>query len=385
MSRVLFWCDAFWPLIGGVEVLAARLVVALAERGHELVVVADQQANLAPREDFQGIPVHRAPFLEVLANRRMDQWVATRERVTAIKRELAADVVWVYHVNLDVMFHLMTASAHRAPTLCTVHGAFADGTLGPDTAYGRVLRAADWVTACSSHTLRETRALVPEIGPRSSVIRNGLAMPSLAPAPLSTEPPRLLCVGRIGTVDEKGFDVAIAAMPAVLARFPGARLAIAGDGLARPALEQLARETGVSEHVDFLGWIHPDRVLARMNESTIVLMPSRVPEGFGLVALQAAQMARPVVASGVGGVAEVVVHGETGLLVEPGDATALAGAIVSLLADPERAARFGRAGRRRAESELGWDQHVDAYDALLHDLTPRTRSAVLGGVAGSLA
>jgi glycogen(starch) synthase len=385
MSRVLFWCDAFWPLIGGVEVLAARVVVALAERGHELVVIADQQANLAPREEFHGIPVHRAPFLEVLAGRRMDQLIATRERVASIKREHGADATWVYHINLDVMFHLMTPSALPAPTLCTVHGAFADGTLGPDTAYGRVLRDAEWVTACSAHALAETRRIIPEITPRSSVIRNGLAMPALAPMPLRTDPPRLLCVGRIGTVDEKGFDVAIAAMPAVLERFPSARLAIAGDGRARPALEQMARELGVEGHVDFLGWIHPDRVLGLMNESAIVLMPSRVPEGFGLVALQAAQMERPVVASGVGGVAEVVVHGETGLLVEPGDEGALAGAIVSILADPARAKRFGRAGRRRAESELGWDRHVDAYDELLRDVTRRTRPVVRSGSVGSPA
>ena len=368
MSRVLFWCDAFWPLIGGVEVLAARVVVALAERGHEFVVVADQQANLDARSDFHGIPVHRAPFLEVLANRRMDDWVAARERVAAIKRDFAADVMWVYHINLDVMFHLMTARVHPAPTLCTVHGAFFDGTLTPDTAYGRVLRSADWVTACSAHALAETRRLVPEIAARSSVIRNGLEMPTLAPTPVTANPPRLLCVGRIGTVDEKGFDVAIAAMPAVLERFPSARLAIAGDGLARPALEQLTREFGVAEHIDFLGWVHPDRVLALIDETTVVLMPSRVPEGFGLVALQAAQMGRPVVASAVGGVTEVVVHDETGLLVEPGDPDALAGAIVTLLADPARAVRLGAAGRRRAETDLGWDQHVDAYDALLRDV-----------------
>ena len=375
MTRVLLWCDAFWPLIGGVEVLAARVVVALAERGHEFLVVADQQANLDARSHFHGIPVHRAPFLEVLAGRRMDAWMATRERVAAIKREFRADVVWVYHVNLDVMFHLMTAGAHPAPTLCTVHGAFTEGTVAPDTAYGRVLRAADWVTACSAHALGDTRRQVPEITPRSSVIRNGLAMPALAPAPLAMEPPRLLCVGRIGTIDEKGFDVAIAAMPAVLERFPSARLAIAGDGPARPALERLARDLAVVDHIAFLGWIHPDRVLELMNESTIVLMPSRVAEGFGLVALQAAHMARPVVASGVGGVAEVVVHGETGVLVEPNDADALADAIVALLADPDRAARLGRAGRRRAETDLGWERHVDAYDALLRRIVERAQSA----------
>jgi glycogen(starch) synthase len=126
--------------------------------------------------------------------------------------------------------------------------------------------------------------------------------------------------------------------------------------------------------VDFLGWVHPDRVLALMNDSTMVLMPSRVPEGFGLVALQAAQMNRPVVASGVGGVMEVVVHEETGLLVEPADEGALAGAIIALLGDPARAERLGRAGRRRAETELGWERHVDAYDALLRRLAAGDRA-----------
>jgi glycosyltransferase involved in cell wall biosynthesis len=91
------------------------------------------------------------------------------------------------------------------------------------------------------------------------------------------------------------------------------------------------------------------------------------------VALQAAQMGRPVIASGVGGVTEVVVHGESGLLVEPGDPDALAGAIATLLADPARAARLGASGRGRAETELGWDTHVDAYDALLRDVAHGAR------------
>jgi len=385
MTRVLLWCDAFWPLIGGVEVLAARVVVALANRGHDFTVVADRQANLDARGDFHGIPVHRAPFLQVLANRRMDDWIAVRQQVAAVKREFRADVVWVYHVNLDVMFHLMTEGAHHAATLCTVHGVFNDGTLANDTAYGRVLRAADWVTACSAHALGEVRRQIPEISARSSVIRNGLEMPVIAPAPLTMHPPRLLCIGRIGTVDEKGFDVAICAMPAVLARFPAARLAIAGDGPARPALEHLASEVGVADCVDFLGWIHPDQVLALMNESTMVLMPSRVPEGFGLVALQAAQMCRPVVASGVGGVAEVVVHDETGLLVEPADEGALADAIIALLDGPARAERLGRAGRRRAETELGWERHVDAYDALLRRLATGDRATSRAHAAEAMA
>jgi glycosyltransferase involved in cell wall biosynthesis len=180
-------------------------------------------------------------------------------------------------------------------------------------------------------------------------------------------------VGRIGSLAEKGFDLALEALRALGERFPGARLRIAGDGAGRAALEERAAALGVADRVEFLGFVHPDRVLALMNESAVVLMPSRVPEGFGLVALQAAQMARPVVATRVGGVAEVVAHGETGLLVAPGDAAGLARAVASLFDDPARAARMGRAARRRAETLFGWERHVDAYDELLQRLARAER------------
>ena len=67
--RVLFWCDAFWPLVGGVEVLAARLVTALRERGHELCVVTRREANHRARDVFRGVPVHRLEFHEAMAGR----------------------------------------------------------------------------------------------------------------------------------------------------------------------------------------------------------------------------------------------------------------------------------------------------------------------------
>jgi len=373
--RILFWCDAFWPLIGGVEVLAAKLVVALKQRGYDILVLADRQANLSARSDYMGIPVHRLPFLETMVSGNVHEWGTVRGQVAAIKRSFRPDLVHVYHVNLDVMFHLMTNSACPAPTLCTVHGAFIEGTTSSETAVGRVIRSAVWLTACSAAALGDLRRLAPEITSRSSVIWNGLEMPQLDPLPLQFDEPRLLCVGRIGTVSEKGFDLALEAMRSLVQRHPKVRLRIAGDGAGRADLERLAATLGIADSVDFMGFVHPDRVPALMNESTIILMPSRVPEGFGLVALQAAQMGRPVVATRVGGVAEVVAHGETGLLVDPGNAISLAHAIELLLDDPAQAVRMGRAARARAELLFGWERHVDAYDVLLQRLA---RDAAVG-------
>ena len=363
--RVLFWCDAFWPLIGGVEVLAANVVLALRERGFELTILANREPNLEAHSLFRGIPVHRLPFIEAVTSGRVQDWLAVRESVASIKRDVRPDIVWVYHVEIGVMFHLMTAAAHQAPTLCTVHGAFGDNALAHDRALAAVLRSAAWVAACSTHALEHTRHGVPEITARSSVVWNGLAMPELVPDPGPVGEPRLLCVGRIGTVEEKGFDLALQALPTILRRYPGARLRIAGDGAARGELEQCAKTLGVAQHVDFLGWVHPREVLSLINESTMLLMPSRVPEGFGLVALQAAQMARPVIATRVGGVAEVVADGETGILVAPEDAPALANAVMQLLDDPDLMSRMGDAARQRAGACFSMERYVDGYEALL--------------------
>jgi glycogen(starch) synthase len=198
------------------------------------------------------------------------------------------------------------------------------------------------------------------------VIYNGLEMPELAPQPLAFDKPRLVCLGRV--VEDKGFDLALRALPAIARNYPDLRLVVAGDGPARPALEGLAAELGIGDVVDFAGWISPEKVPELMNSATIVLLPSRWREAFGLVALQAAQMERPVVATEVGGLPEVVVDQETGLIVAKEDSEALAEAVLSLLRNPSRAVEMGQEGRVRAQQVFSWERHIDDYDALYQTL-----------------
>lgn len=365
--RVLYWTQLFWPYIGGVEVLGARLLLALRDRGHAFRVVTSHGAlDLPSEDDFEGIPVRRLPFEAALSGQDLESVSAALRGVAELKRDFRPDLVHVNLTDASIFFHLQTTSVCPARTLLTTRVAMTHETAGADTLLGRSLRAADWVTANSSAMLSDLRRLVPGIENRSSLVYNGLEMPFIEPAPLPFAPPVLLCLGRL--VEDKGFDLVIAAMPALLEEWPELRLIIAGDGPAGSDLERQARALGVAGAIEFTGWVQPETVPELVNLATLVIVPSRWQEAFGLVALEAAQMARPVVATRVGGLPEVVAHGETGSIVEPEDVESLARAVLYLLADSGRATTVGRNARRRARGRFAWEVHVEAYDALYRTL-----------------
>ena len=361
--RVLFWSDGFWPHLGGGDIIASRLVPALRERGHEIIVITRGINPGQPDDEYyKGIRIHRFPLWDPKSYTDIDALMEIRKEVSRIRRAFAPDLVHVNGAGTSDFFHMTTAGAHPAPLLISLHGEWHYFTLGPGSLAAQTLRAADRIVACSEAILKLALRLAPEVAPRSSVVYNSLEIPSLAPRPLSFDPPRLLFVGRLYCPD-KGVDLALSALASAAGRFPHARLILAGDGQDRAKLEKQAVQLGISGMVEFLGWVDNDEVPSLINASTVVLVPSRI-EAFGLVALEAALMARPVVASDAGGLPEVVVHGETGLIFEKDDADGLARAITFLLENPEEAMQMGQKARHRALKKFRWDRYVDAYDAL---------------------
>ncbi|MDH3281259.1 MAG: glycosyltransferase family 4 protein, partial [Gammaproteobacteria bacterium] len=147
-----------------------------------------------------------------------------------------------------------------------------------------------------------------------------------------------------------------------------AELTIAGNGPARADLERRAAELGVRSAVRFPGWVEPSNVTNYINAATVVIIPSRWREPFGLVALQAAQMARPVIAHRVGGLPDIIIDNETGMLVSPGDIHGLVGALSFLLEHPGRAIEMGKAARRRNDDVFNFQQFVSQYDELYRSL-----------------
>jgi glycosyltransferase involved in cell wall biosynthesis len=364
--RVMFWSAVFPPSIGGVQTLASHLLPAMRERGHEFLVITERDRPDLPIEDsFDGIPVYRLPFAAVLKD--VDRLTRVRQEVVRLKRSFDPDLIHTATVSANDFFQLLTLGAHPAPWLVAVLGAWPASC---EVFVRRTLASADWVVACSNSILELGRNLVPEISSRSSVVYNAEEPPPLPPSSLTFDPPVVLYLGRLSR--EKGVDVALAAFAQVLCGVPRARLIVAGDGPERRPLEQQAQALGVRHAVEFRGWIDAGDVPALINTASVAILPSR-DDGFPLVGLQMALMGRPTVATCVGGIPEMIVNQETGLLVKKEDPQALASAVIELLHVPDTARRMGEAARRRALDVFSFGKHVAAYDELYHRLARASR------------
>lgn len=183
--------------------------------------------------------------------------------------------------------------------------------------------------------------------------------PDGEPKPYRETVPRLLCVGRL--IPIKGHLVLLRAFAQARAKLPGLELEIAGRGPLEPALRALCAELGIEDAVRFLGYVAP--VQSAIERAAIVVVPS-MGEGFGMVALEAMERSRPVIAAEIGGLGELVEDGVSGLLVPAGEAEPLADAILRLGGDLELAARMGEAGRRRALTQFLQGRCTDRTETL---------------------
>lgn len=175
----------------------------------------------------------------------------------------------------------------------------------------------------------------------------------------------LLTVGRMNADERyKGQDRVIRALPAVLQAVPDAYYVAVGGGTWMPWLAALARELGVQDRVVLLGRADDAALAAYYRRAQVFVGPSS-GEAFGLVYLEAMYHGLPVVASHDDGGAEIVRHGETGLLVDPHDTAALAAALVEVLRDRERGTRWGARGREVVLAEHGFARFADMLVASL--------------------
>jgi glycosyltransferase involved in cell wall biosynthesis len=329
--------------VGGSERHLLTLLPALERLGVELVFVGldDPAWDPAPFYDALTVPTVRLP-----APRDLDPLVPLRLRRAL--RSVRPDVVHTHLVHADVY----GALAGARPLVSTKHNDDPFRT-GPFRHVERALaRRVDRVIAITEALARFTVEAVGLPREKVEVVPYGL---DESPASWGPNPPVvvpegahvLLAVCRLAR--QKGLDVAVQALARVRETQPDAVLVVLGEGPERATLERLASELGLGSAVFLPGRVGD--VAAWLERAALLVHPVRW-EGFGLALLEAMLASRPVVASGVSSVPEIVADGETGLLVPPDDAEALAAAVAGLLGDPGRAARLGSAGLERARAEF---------------------------------
>jgi glycosyltransferase involved in cell wall biosynthesis len=223
------------------------------------------------------------------------------------------------------------------------------------------LRAADVNTANSCHTARMVREIS---GQHAHVVPYGATV-KIEPASAGAEP-FLLFSGRL--IPRKGVCYLLEAMSRILERHP-IKLVITGDGPLREALIAQAKKLGLSRWVEFAGFVTNERLGELFRTCTVYVHPAirddrGDTEGLGVVLIEALFNRKPVIASDVGGIVDVIKHGETGLLVPEKDPQALASAVVRLLNDPAEAVRLGIGGYDHAFRFFDWERITDDLERL---------------------
>jgi glycosyltransferase involved in cell wall biosynthesis len=314
----------------------------------------------------------------------------------ALLRELSAarqarrpfDLVQAHWVLPNGPPAALAAWFHQLPLLISLHGSdiyLAERSQSLTTIAGAAFRSAAAVTACSGDLL--SRGV--RLGARpadSTVIPYGVDIAEFRPDPqaraavraelgLEDGAPLVIGLGRL--VAKKGFGVLLDAWPQVLAGSPRAMLCIVGYGDLRHQLEEQARQLGVAGRVHFAGQLERRRVAAYVAAADIFALPivREGVDGLPNALLEAMGVGRPVVASGVAGVPDVIDDAVHGLIVPERDPTALATALLRLISDRPFAEQLGAAARERVISELTWERTCARFEQVYVEATGNRQKA----------
>ena len=231
------------------------------------------------------------------------------------------------------------------------------------------LDRADRLVAISAHTRDRFREVNAQFAGRAIEVCHLGVEDARGGAGGSDRAPSALIVGRMASDERyKGHDLLLDVWPDVVGEVPGAVLRIVGDGDDRPRLEGKARALGLDGCVAFLGRVDDESLAREYERCTAFVMPSR-DEGFGFVFVEAMRAARACVASR-GAASEIVVDGESGLVVSPGDRGELTRAIVRLLGDGAQADRMGARGRERFLREFTDAHFRERFRAIVASPVP---------------
>jgi N-acetyl-alpha-D-glucosaminyl L-malate synthase BshA len=363
-----------YPTHGGSGVVASELAIGLAKKGHEVHIIS-YATPFRLRTFYRNIFVHEIEVATYPLFKYPPYELSLVTKLVEIAETRGLDIIHAHYAvphAASAYLARQILNSERLKTITTLHGT--DITLvGADPSFQRVVKFAieksDGVTAVSRYLMQRT---VEEFDIRREirVIPNfvEIARPAQNRDLCSRETlaPRgekiLMHASNFRPVKRIADVVRIFAR--VRERIP-AKLVLIGDGPERLFIQQLVRELKLNADVQFMG--EQDQLEALFLCADLFLLPSE-QESFGLTALEAMNCGVPVIATAIGGLPEVITHGETGYLFPVGDVADMAASAVALLTDPARHALFRAQARKRAEESFDADRIIPLYEAFYEEI-----------------
>jgi glycosyltransferase involved in cell wall biosynthesis len=308
----------------------------------------------------------KKPILKLLTLTYILSGVWAAFRICWEKRIDILHVHWPFPHGLMALFPAWLRGVKVVSSCHSAELALASGNKASTRVLASCLRRSAAVTANSRHTadlIQKMAGIDSEVIPYGATVR--IETESLASADLPAVP-LLLFSGRL--IQRKGVQFLLQAMPLILAK-RSVRLVITGDGHCRAEWDALSRELGLSDQVEFAGFVSNERLGELFRACTIYVHPAIYDdrgdtEGLGVVLIEALRNRKPVVASRVGGIVDVIKDGSTGLLVPEKDPGAIAAAVLRLLEDPALARRLGEEGFAHASRFFDWEAITDQLEAV---------------------
>jgi glycosyltransferase involved in cell wall biosynthesis len=338
---------------GGIARHVIALLVGLRESGCQVAVACDADSLVADTARDRSLPVYG---ITAYAGASPVRAGAGAIQLTTAINGFRPQIVHTHSFNAGLIGALSTYFRHPARLVVTIHNypPMRAGALSVTTrsAVRLMLNRAARVVTVSDALRRDLLRLRPQASAKSLTIPNGIdtqAGPSVSPEETRRSlgiPTDVLLVGMVARLaPQKGIREFLHASRLLCDRHPTVRAVLVGSGPLWEEAERLHAELGLGDRLLLVGEAPSAReIMAALD----VLVVSSISEGSSVVAMEAMALSKPVAATSVGGIPEVVADGETGLLVPPGDPAALAEAVLGLLADPERAGNMGARGRARA-------------------------------------
>jgi glycosyltransferase involved in cell wall biosynthesis len=373
--RLLIVCQGYPPFYGGAEHVACHLAETAAAdpQWQAQVLTSDIGGRLAAHESRNGVEIVRVPARKRhWARHSVPELLAFYRAACRFQPDYRPDLIWGHFTLPGGAVAARLARRCGAPYAITLHGSDVPGY--QNARFGLLyILLKPWIRTLwrnARHVVAVSeplRDLALRSAPQAQIatIPNGVEIERFHPGPLRSPTPadvRLIVVAQL--IARKGIQHLLAA----LAMLPDTHrrrivLEVCGIGPAEQTLRRQAHRLGLAERVCFLGLVPHDQLPSRLQHADIFVLPS-LQEGWPVSILEAMACELPCIATAVGGVPAMIRHASDGLLVPPGDAPALCGALKGLLESPDLRRSMGKAARL-AVIPYAWPRIWQRYAALL--------------------